>query len=332
MIGPLDEHLAHQTEMPVAQVASEHPAWQDRFYFNIHDMEGNFVAITGLGAYPNRQTMDAYLFVVYKGNHYSLYRSRPLRGDRHDMKVEELSYRIVDPLRAWQLELSDAENGISASLEFQARCPPLEFSPIYWEKEGRLVVKQYHYTQAGRYRGRFQVGGDTIEGLIGMRDRSWGIRVIPDVDIWIWISAQFPRYCISAWLWESRAGQLVHFDGGMVPEEGPIVRLTAMEHQLELWPGTRRPRGGLFRLTSQGGERWELEAQELVSIFIGGPGPKFSLDDKDALAQADRQAIGFDQFCRFRMGADEGYGIVEFMVVGGSERYSIPPASLPLSP
>ncbi len=329
MIGPLDEFLAHQTERPVAQVASDHPAWQDRFYFNIHDQEGKFVAITGLGAYPNRKTMDAYLFVVYKGQHYSCYRFRTMEGDRHDMRVEGLSYRIVEPMRSWHLELSDPENGLFASLDFEARCPPFEFSPIEWVKGDRLVVRQCHYTQAGRYRGQFRVGDEVLEGLVGMRDRSWGIRVIQDADIWIWIAAQFPRHCITAWLWESRAGQVVHFDGAQVPEEGPPVRLRAMEHQLELHPGRRRMRRGLFTLTTEGGQRWELEAQELTSIFIGGPGPRWSEDDQEALAQADRQAIGFDQYCRFRLGGEEGYGIVEFFVIGGSDRYGIPPVSMP---
>jgi len=330
MIGPLDEFLVHQTEKPIAQVASDHQAWQDRFYFNIHDWNGRFVAITGLGAYPNRQAMDAYLFVVYEGQHYSCYRFRAMDGDRHNMQVEGLSFQVVEPMKSWRLQLSDPENDIAASLEFQARCPPFAFSPIEWSKDGRLVVRQYHYTQAGRYRGQFRIGPVTLsEGLVGMRDRSWGIRVLQDVDVWIWVSAQFPQYCITSWLWETRAGQAVHFDGAKVPEEGPITRFSGMAHELELWPGTRRPRRGLFRLALEGGGHWELEAQELTSIFIGGPGPRWSEDDSKALAQADQQAVGFDQLCRFRLGDDEGYGIVEFFVVGGSERYGIPPVSWP---
>ncbi|HLC29106.1 MAG TPA: hypothetical protein VJL07_06650 [Dehalococcoidia bacterium] len=40
MVSRFDEHLVHQTEQPLARVASDHPQWQDRFYFSIHDRNG----------------------------------------------------------------------------------------------------------------------------------------------------------------------------------------------------------------------------------------------------------------------------------------------------
>jgi hypothetical protein len=40
MVSRFDECLVHQTEQPLALVASEHAEWQDRFYFNAHDRSG----------------------------------------------------------------------------------------------------------------------------------------------------------------------------------------------------------------------------------------------------------------------------------------------------
>src|SRR5712692_1369759 len=132
MVGPMDEYLVHQTEKPLAQVASDHPEWQDRFYFNIHDRNGELAAITGLGAFPNRGMMQAYLFVVHKRRHYTYLNVRPLANDREVMQAGSLSFTIVEPMKVWRLEASDEANGIHGSVEFRARCPLYEFNPLGW--------------------------------------------------------------------------------------------------------------------------------------------------------------------------------------------------------
>jgi len=42
------------------------------------------------------------------------------------------------------------------------------------------------------------------------------------------------------------------------------------------------------------------------------------------LAEADINAFGFDQHCRFQINGETGYGIVECTFTGGSRRYGIP--------
>ncbi|HEU4758912.1 MAG TPA: hypothetical protein VFT91_02910 [Dehalococcoidia bacterium] len=328
MVSRMDEYLVHQTEKPLSQVASDHPDWQDRFYFNIHDPAGEFAAITGLGAFPNRKMVQAYLFVVYKGQHYAFLNVRPLADDREVMQAGRLSYSIVEPLNAWRLEIADEANGISGSLEFRARCPLYLFSPIHWRNGDKLVAHQMHYTQAGRYTGTFTIGDRVFSDLRGMRDRSWGVRAMADVPVWFWVSAQFDDFCISAWLWETRDGETIHADGALVPERGEPQPITRIEHDLELWPGTKRPREGRFRLTTTAGETLSLTASEIGSIFLGPLASRWSDGDASALAAADTAAFGFDQHCRFRMGDKTGIGIVEYMMTGGSRRYGIPPTKI----
>src|SRR5262245_50012716 len=107
MISRMDDYLVHQTELPLSQVASDHPEWQDRFYFNIHDRQGEFAAITGLGAFPNRNMMQAYLFVVHNGQHYAYVNVRPLADDREVMRVGSVSFSVVEPLSSWKLDVAD---------------------------------------------------------------------------------------------------------------------------------------------------------------------------------------------------------------------------------
>jgi hypothetical protein len=325
----MDEYLVHQTEKPLSEVASDHPEWQDRFYFNIHDRNGEFAAITGLGAFPNRNMTQAFLFAVYNGQHYAYLNVRPLAGDREVMSAGSLSYSIIEPQKAWRLEVGDEANKLLGDLEFQARCPLYQFGRIRWEDDGYVVANQMHYTQSGAYKGSFTIGGRTFTDLIGIRDRSWGIRDMRRVPVWMWISAQFPEFCVSAWRWETPEGEPIHMDGAVTYQSGETKPISGIEHELEIHPGTKRPRTGSFRLTTTTGEELSVTADEIQTIFLGPLSSRWPLGDAAALKSADAAAFGFDQHCRFTLAGQTGYGIVEYMMTGGSKRYGIPPTRLP---
>ncbi len=321
----MDEYLVHQTEKPLAQVASDHTDWQDRFYFNIHDRSGDFAVITGLGAFPNRNMVQAFMFAVHKGQHYSYFIVRPLNNDREEMHAGTLSFSIVEPMKKWRLEVADEANGIKASLDYEPRCPLYFFNPIYWHNGAKVVANQQHYTQAGRYTGSLTIGGETYtEGLHGIRDRSWGARAMADVPIWIWVSAQFKDFCISAWRWETPDGDPIHEDGAITYENGEVKPVTKIEHDLEIWPGTKRPKAARYRLTLASGEAVSLTSEEMGTMFLGPLNNTWPLSDPQALARADAAAFGFDQHSKFQMGGETGWGIVEYMMTGGSKRYGFP--------
>lgn len=324
MVSRFDEYLVHQTEQPLARVASDHPEWQDRFYFNVHDRNGELALMTGLGAYPNRKMMQAYIFAVHDGQHYSKLQVRSLENDREVMQVGTLSYSVVEPLKSWHLEIADEASGIQGSLVFRERCPLYRFSPIEWLNGEHLVVKQMHYTQAGTYEGSLTIGERTFTDLVGMRDRSWGVRDMARVPFWVWISAQFAEFCISAWLWETPEGEVIHADGAIIHETGEIRPVTKIEHELELWPGTKRPKAGRYTLTAADGKVELLTATEIETIFLAPGMARWSDTDAEALKRADAAAFGFDQHCRLELNGETGYGIVEHMVTGGSKRYGIP--------
>ena len=325
MVGRFDEFLVHQTEQPLARVASDHPEWQDRFYFNIHDRDGQVAMITGLGAYPNRNMMQGYMFAVQGGEHYALIQVRAPNNDRQVMKAGTLSYSVIEPLKSWALDIADEASGISGSLVFKERCQLYQFSPIEWHDGERLVVKQMHYTQAGTYEGSLTIGDRTFTDLIGMRDRSWGVRDMARVPFWVWISAQFQQFCISAWLWETPAGEVIHADGAIIHESGEERPVTGIEHELELWPGTKRPRAARFQLRMADGKIESLTAAEIETIFLAPGLTRWTDSDAESLKRADASAFGFDQHCRFELEGQTGSGIVEYMVTGGHQRYGIPP-------
>jgi len=325
VVSRFDEYLVHQTEQPLARVASDHPEWQDRFYFNIHDRNGEVAMMTGLGAYPNRNMMQGYIFAVQGGEHYASIQVRASDNDREVMNAGSLSFSVVEPLKSWRLEVADEAQGVHGSLEFRARCPLYTFSPIHWRNGESLVVNQLHYTQAGVYEGSLTIGDRTFTDLIGMRDRSWGVRDMARVPFWVWVSAQFEEFCISAWLWETPEGEVIHADGAIVHESGEIRPVTGIEHELELWPGTKRPKAARYRLTMADGKVESLIASEVQTIFLAPGMARWADSDSEALKRADAAAFGFDQLCRFELDGETGSGIVEYMVTGGHRRYVIPP-------
>src|SRR5207245_9663171 len=126
----------------------------------------------------------------------------------------------------------------------------------------------------------------TCTGLIGNSDRSWGVRDMRLLPMWIWISAQFSGFCISAWLWETAEGELIHADGALTYESGDIRPIVGIEHELELSPGTKRPRRGRFQLTLASCETLSLTADEIGTIFLGAMSSRWLDSDCEALARA----------------------------------------------
>src|SRR5438093_7775899 len=171
-----------------------------------------------------------------------------------------------------------------------------------------------HYTQAGVYEGSLTIGGRTFTDLIGMRDRSWGIRDMARVPFWVWISAQFESFCISAWLWETPDGEVIHADGALIRDSGEVRPVVKIEHELGLWPRTERPKVGDFQLTMADGKVERLIAAEIQTIFLAQGMARWADSDADALRRADAASFGFDQHCRLEMGGKSGVGIVEYMV------------------
>jgi hypothetical protein len=313
---------------PIAEVDSDHNDWQDRLYFNFVDMAGEFVALTGYGAFPNRNNAQGLMLANVGGEHYAYFSARPLEEDREVMQAGTLGFEILEPLKSWRIELADETNGIRGSLEFHARCPLYQFRPIQWRKGDYTVAHQMHYTQSGRYEGSITVGDRTFTDLVGIRDRSWGIRDMAQIPMWIWISAQFPEYCVSAWLWETPEGEIIHEDGAFTYEDGTVRPVVRIEHELEVTPGARHPRNGRFRLKTDDGETHDLTAAELSSCFLTFPQSRWPEGNVDTMARLDAISYGHDQHVRYEMNGETGYGIVEYMFTGGVKRYGVAPASL----
>jgi hypothetical protein len=154
MAGKMDEYLVHQAVRPIAEVDSDHKDWQDRLYFNFVDLSGEFVALTGYGAFPNRKVAQGLILVNLGREHFAYFGARPLEEDREVMQAGTLRFEIIEPLKSWRIELADEANRIEGSLEFHARCPLYTFRPIQWKKGTTVGRTRCTTRSSGATRGR----------------------------------------------------------------------------------------------------------------------------------------------------------------------------------
>ena len=98
------------------------------------------------------------------------------------------------------------EQGIAAEIVFEGRAFPVE-EPRFIRRNGPRAFMDYtRLTQNGRYTGWMELDGkrQSVDGFMGTRDRSWGVRpvgardpqeVVPPVApqfFWIWSPTNFP--------------------------------------------------------------------------------------------------------------------------------------------
>ncbi|MFH0727098.1 MAG: hypothetical protein V2B19_12260 [Pseudomonadota bacterium] len=321
MISTMDEYLIHQTESTVDHVASTDVAWQDRFYFNFHNRQGTFAATLGYGVLPNTNRAEGFFRALHGNKIYAVNFNRPLNHDREVVRAGGLAVEVVEPLKRWHLTFNERSMDISFDLEFTGRSFPYEFRPIFYRRNGRTVWNQVHYTQAGSYSDGITIGGETIKDLIGIRDRSWGIRDIPQIALWIWISVNFNDQWLTVWHSEDAKGKVISSDGAISVDgrtDKTIVKI--VEDQITFDAGSRIPKRSTFILDAEG-KRMELQAQPISNLcFSFAPGV-IDLSDPDQREPLEKGVPIFSQVQEFRLGNEIGYGITEYLVAGGCERY-----------
>jgi hypothetical protein len=322
MIGRMDEYLIHQTETTIDHVASSDFDWQDRFYFNFLDRAGTFAATLGYGVRPNRNTADGFFRVAHEKKVYAVNFSRPLNHDREIVRAGSLAIEVVEPLKIWRLTLDEKATGINLELEFTGRSTPYEFKPIFHRSKGRVVWNQVHYTQAGSYNGTVKIAGKKVKDLFGIRDRSWGMRDMQQIDLWIWVSANFDDYWLTAWHSENARGRVICSDGAISHDRNDEkAPLELTEHEFMFDGNKRIPTRARYLLADAHGKSVEVQARTVGTVFHPFTSGIVDISDPAQLQSLDASSVIFGLVQEFRVGNDVGYGLTECLVAGGSEKY-----------
>jgi len=197
-----DDYPIHQTPEPVAYAGTDRNFY-DRYFFNGYAPEGDgsdlFFA-AAFGVYPHLNIADAAFCVMRDGKQVNLHASRWLQMERMDLKVGPISIAVETPLQRLKLSVTAPEHGIAAEIVFEGRAFPIE-EPRFVRRNGPRTLLDYtRLTQNGRYSGWIEVDGvrTSVDGFVGTRDRSWGVRPVGARDPQELAPPALPQFF---WLW-----------------------------------------------------------------------------------------------------------------------------------
>ncbi len=190
-----------------------------------------------------------------------------------------------------------------------------------------------HIKQPGDYTGWIKIDGEEIEveGLVGGRDRTFGLRDSANIDFWVWFEAVFEDRAIEAWVIESADGTVQYVDGGITFNDGrQSKRFIKFEHEVTFDGERRRALGADCSFVDEDGDVLHVKGttenlNAMVYYVPLHPGrteadgySHFSWDgtDLEHLDEVESNTISTDQSMRFECDGRIGHGIFEFLVSG----------------
>jgi hypothetical protein len=236
----LDERFIHQIPELIADVATRNANWRESYFFELHrpDAQGDVVFLT-MARYPARGIMDSLQMGRVDGQPLLGLLHRPLGDDPHTTMVPGASVEVIEPFQELRLWADPELAPIGIDLTFTARTQPYGLRRGTMRAGDELIWDQCHILQSGTYRGTYTVGGvaRAVDGWVGQRDHSWGIRDHGRCPLWLWFQLQFEDGFLGVWHWELANGARVYTDGCWAPADGgDPVPLVDFSHAME-WTG-----------------------------------------------------------------------------------------------
>ncbi len=360
MLTPADDYPLHQTAEPIAHPGSGDRNHYDRYFFNGHTSDGSLFFSAAMGFYPNRQVIDGAFSVVREGVQRSVFASGRIPPDRRQTRIGPVRIEVVEPLRTLRLVVDDDESGLGAELTFEARSAAWEEPRFTRHGHGtRLVMDYTRLTQWGRWSGTVQVDGERIavqpDDVVGVRDRSWGIRTVGERDpgvpgpmpqfYWLWAPLHFDDHCLHFAFNDSAEGIPWYASGVVLPdlEPGaatwgagvPGAAVRAVDHETTWRTGTRRAERCRLTLEPWRADPIEVELEPLVDFQMRGVGylhPEFrhgawlgeEVVGRETLVLADIDPLDpanlhVQSVVRATAGERVGVGVLEQLVIGPHE-------------
>ena len=236
-LTPFDERFVHQIPEPLSVVGIEHEHWRESYFFVAHGPEAESdVFIVAMATYPARHTLDALVLGRIGGELVFHYHQREVAGDPHTTSVGAVTVDVVEPFEELHIAVAP-ENDLEAELTFRARTRPYALRRgRLLDDDGSLLWDQSHMIQSGTFSGRIRRGTTSlaVDGWLGQRDHSWGVREHGRIPMWMWLAVQLPDGMLGVWNWELPNGARVFTDGCWAPADGSAaVPVVDFHHDLE---------------------------------------------------------------------------------------------------
>jgi hypothetical protein len=358
MLTPPDEHFNHQVAFPHALVGSSDPSWRERYWVSMQNIEtGDTVLTVGFGQYPNQDVQEAFVCLTHDGHQHNVRLSRRLSPERHVMAVGPFSCDVVEPYKRLRFKLVQNASGITFDIDWLGSFDPY-LEERHFETAGpRITHDLVRYVQVGRAEGSLRLGDELMKleaaTWWGERDHSWGMRPLPrsegappterpDWRFLLFLPLQFESFGMHLYLFEDGDGVPTHLSCGLMGIDGPAPRLMRLAHDLQWDRDAPTPTllGGSLDLTFLGGRDLHIDITTLTGrahLRGGGYGGvdgwyqgHWKGDDSivtDVWDLSDRSKLKYwganssDHMIRAACNGETGFGIAEYMVLAGHERY-----------
>jgi hypothetical protein len=212
----MDELFVHQIPQLLPDVVTRDPYWRESYFYDIHapTADGDVLFFT-MAHHPQRQAMDSIQMGRVGGEQVLGVLARPYDGDPHTTVVLGAAIEVITPWEEIRLWVDPATAPFGLDLTFRARTQPYGLRRGTMRAGDDTVWDQCHILQSGTYHGTYTVGADVIDvdGWIGQRDHSWGIRDHGRCPLWMWFQIQFDDGFLGVWHWELANGARVYTDG-----------------------------------------------------------------------------------------------------------------------
>jgi hypothetical protein len=211
-----DEWFIHQVPelLPNVQTPSAH--WRESYFFDVHspDGRGDVVFFT-MALFPSRRYMDSIQMGRVGGVPLLSVLQRSTDDDPHTTDVGGARVEVVRPFQEIRLHADPERTSIGLDITFRARTRPYGLRRGTLRALDEVVWDQSHILQSGTYHGTYTVDGATheVDGWIGQRDHSWGVRDHGRCPLWLWFQIQFEDGFLGIWHWEYENGARVFSDG-----------------------------------------------------------------------------------------------------------------------
>ncbi len=336
VLGPWDDYPVHQSSALLSSVAPARPNWSERFYFNVLAPTGEIVAIVGGGVYPLRGTSECYFCRIDGDRQINVCVAGELPVPGREVAAGPFSLRCEVPLRDWtvSVDLDDARfagrfSGINPPYLYDAVDVPAS------EPGGEFDLYR-HFIALGHWQLQETAGLDASTQLLGVRDRTWGVRTRRNR--WHnWCVFQLGDRTLTLIHQELADGTVMHSEAGVVHGDGRVQRLRITGHDVVYDPHNRQVTRAHWEFDSDDGPL-KLEYERIgLAMRLAGAGyddsqgerttdairrGEYDLSDPEVARRTGRGTM--DQGARGQVtGAwdGEGFGVVESAIARDHVHY-----------
>jgi hypothetical protein len=336
VLGPWDDYAVHQSAALMGTVTPARSNWSERFYFNVLAPTGEVLAILGGGVYPLRGVNECY-FCRMEGDRQVNIRSfgrSPAPGD--PIAAGPFTLICEEPLKAWAVNVQTDDARFAG--RFRGISAPYLYDPVdvpASEPGGDFDLYR-HFVAVGEWTLDRAAGLDTTGRLLGVRDRTWGVRT-RRIRWHNWCVFALGDRTLTLIHQELADGTIMHSEAGVVHAGGERERLRIADHDVAYEPDTRQVTRARWTLRGEEGEL-ELEYERVgLGMRLAGAGyddaqggraegdvqrDAYDLADPEVARRTGRGTM--DQGARARVtGAwsAEGIGVVESAIARNHARY-----------